>query len=238
MKLEGKTLFISGTNRGIGKALDEEALKLPVAKVYAAARSISSLPDFGDDRVVPVELDVTNADQVLAAAALAGDTDVLVNNAGTLAFASIAAGEISKIENDIAVNFIGLVRMVQAFVPILESKSESAVVTLSSIAGLAGMAGVGGYAASKSAVHSATQSLRAELKPKNISVFGVYPGPIDTEMAKEFTFPKTAADVTAAAILKGIEEGTEDIFPDPMSIQIGTLFFSDPKGLERQFASF
>jgi NAD(P)-dependent dehydrogenase (short-subunit alcohol dehydrogenase family) len=99
------------------------------------------------------------------------------------------------------------------------------------------MAGVGGYSASKAAVASATQAMRTELKAKNIRVHGVFPGPIDTDMAKEFDFPKTSAAVTAENIIAGIAAGNEDIFPDPMSQQVGELWFKDPKGLEKQFAS-
>ena len=237
MKLEGKTIFISGANRGIGKALVEEALKHSVKKVYAATRSIASLPEFGDSRVIPVELDITNSQQVLAAAELASDADVLLNNAGSLAFAGIAGGSLASIEADMSVNYFGTVRMVQAFAPAMEQRGGGAIANFSSIAGFAGMATAAGYSASKAAVHSATQSLRTELKPKGVEVYGVYPGPIDTEMAKDFDLPKTSASVAAAAILDGIVKGEEDIFPDPMSVQIGAFYFSDPKGLERQFAS-
>ncbi len=237
MKLEGQNLFITGANRGIGKALVVAALKLPVNKVYAAARKVESLPDFGDERVIAVQLDITDADQVRAAAEAASDVDVLINNAGSLAFAGIAAGPVSNIENDMDVNYFGTIHMVQAFAPILEKRGGGGIANFSSIAGLAAMAGAAGYSASKSALHSATQALRTELKPKGISVFGVYPGPIETEMSKDFHLPKTSPEVAAEAILKGIEDGVEDIFPDPMSVQIGAFYFSDPKGLERQFAS-
>ena len=237
MKLEGKTIFISGANRGIGKALVEEALKHSVNKVYAAARNLESLPDFGDSRVVAVQLDITNPSQVAAAAEIASDVDILLNNAGSLAFAGVAGGELKNIEDDMRVNYFGTIRMVQAFAPVLENRGGGAIANFSSIAGLAGMAAAAGYSASKAAVHSATQSLRTELKPKNIAVHAVYPGPIDTEMAKDFDLPKTNANVAAAAILDGIAADMEDIFPDPMSVQIGGFYFSDPKGLERQFAS-
>jgi NAD(P)-dependent dehydrogenase (short-subunit alcohol dehydrogenase family) len=208
-----------------------------VQKVYAAARNVGALPNFGDSRVIPVQLDITDPIQVAAAAQLASDVDILLNNAGSLAFASAAGGDFQNIEADMKVNYFGTIRMVQAFAPVLKSRGGGAIANFSSIAGLAGMAAAAGYSASKSAVHSATQSLRTELKSNNIAVHGVYPGPIDTEMAKDFDLPKTNANVAAAAILAGIEGDQEDIFPDPMSIQIGSFYFSDPKGLERQFAS-
>ena len=79
--------------------------------------------------------------------------------------------------------------------------------------------------------------MRAEPKAKNISVHGIFPGPIDTDMAKGFELDKTSPHVTAENIIKGIIEGKEDIFPDPMSANSSKLWEKDPKGLERQFSS-
>jgi len=99
------------------------------------------------------------------------------------------------------------------------------------------MASAAGYCASKAALFSATQALRAELKAKNISVHGVFPGPIDTDMAKGLAMPKASAQVTAENIVAGILAGQEDIFPDPYAIQVSELWAKDPKALERQFAA-
>lgn len=231
-----KVVFVTGANRGIGKAIVEALLKNGVKKVYAAARDVKNL-GFNDSRVVPVQLDITKRDQIQQAAALAGDTQVLINNAGTLAFAPIVAGKQEDIINDMQVNYFGMVSIVQAFVPVLEKNGGGHIANFSSIIGLAPMAGVGGYSAAKAAVASATQAMRAELKPKNIAVHGIFPGPIDTDMAKEFNLPKTSPAVTAENIIAGIAAGTEDIFPDPMSQQISEFWFKDPKGLERQFAA-
>lgn len=237
MNLDNKTIFVSGANRGIGKAIVEALLKHKVKKVYAAARKTEDLPNFNDPRVVAVKLDVTDATQIKAAAAQASDTDVLINNAGALGFASVVSGAVDVIRNDMQVNYFGTLQMVQAFVPVLEKRNGAAIANLISIVGLASMAGIGGYSASKAALYSATQAMRTELKAKNIAVHGIFPGPIDTDMAKEFDMPKTSAAVTAENILRGIIAGTEDIFPDPMSAELSQLWAKDPKGLEKQFAS-
>ena len=231
-----KVVFVTGANRGIGKAIVEALLKNGVQKVYAAARDVNKL-SFHDPRVVPVQLDITKGDQVQQAVALAGDTQVLINNAGALAFAPIVSGKLEDLISDMQVNYFGMVNMVQAFVPVLEKNGGGHIANFSSIVGLAPMAGIGGYSAAKAAVASATQAMRTELKAKNICVHGIFPGPIDTDMAKEFNFPKTSPAVTAEHIIAGIAEGKEDIFPDPMSQQISELWFKDPKGLEKQFAS-
>ena len=236
MNFENQTILVTGANRGIGKAIVEALLKHKVKKVYAAARDIKSL-NFGDPRVVPVALDITKREQIEKAAALASDTQVLINNAGALKFATIVAGKAEDLISDMQVNYFGTISMVQAFAPILEKNGGGAIANVSSVIGLAPMTALGGYSASKAALFSATQAMRAELKSKKITIHGIFPGPIDTDMSKEFTMPKTSAAVTAENILAGIADGEEDIFPDPMSQQVGALWLQDPKGLERKFAS-
>ena len=100
------------------------------------------------------------------------------------------------------------------------------------------MAAVGGYSASKAALASAIASIRTELKPKNIAVYGVFPGPIDTDMSKGFELEKTSPTTTAENIFQAMSEGKEDIYPDPMAVQVGTLYATSPKGVETMFASF
>ncbi len=236
MKLDHKTILVSGANRGIGKAIVESLLKQPVKKVYAAARNVADLPDFGDARVVPLALDITNRAQIEAATKLAADIDVLINNAGVLSFAGVVEGEEDALARDMEVNYFGTLSMVRAFVPVIAKQGGGAIANVSSVVGLASMAGIGGYSASKAALFSATQAMRAELKAKNISVHGIFPGPIDTDMARGFEIDKTSPSITAGNILAGLIAGIEDIFPDPMSAQVGEMWTKDPKALERQFA--
>lgn len=234
--IQNTVAFVTGSNRGIGKATVEALLKHGVKKVYAAARNINDVK-FNDPRVVPVALDIGSREQIQQAAKLASDTQILINNAGVLAFASVVNGDPKDLMSDMQINYFGTLSMVHAFAPVLEKNGGGAIANISSIVGLAPMAGVGGYSASKAALHSATQAMRAELKSKNISVHGVYPGPIDTDMAKGFDLPKTSAAETADNIVKGIAAGTEEIFPDGMSQQLGELYARDPKALEKQFAA-
>lgn len=236
--LENKVLLITGANRGIGRALVEVALRHNPKKIYATARKVSDLPDFGDSRVVPVTLDITDAAQVQHVANMAGDVQILINNAGALAFGSVLGDNVASLESDMRVNYFGTLNVARAFAPILVAQGGGAIACVSSIVGLASMAGLGGYCASKAALHSAIQAMRAELKPKNIAVFGIYPGPIDTDMAKEMPMDKTSPTTTAGNIYAGMAEGSDEIFPDPMSTQMGGLYAQSPKGLETTFASF
>lgn len=237
MNLENKTIFVSGANRGIGKSIVEALLKKPVKRIYAAARNNKDLPEFGDARVVPVKLDITDSTQIRNAVEHAKDVDVLINNAGVASFAAVIAGEFDLLKHDMNVNYFGTLNMIRAFIPVLENNGNGAIANVISIVGLASMASIGGYSASKAALYSATQAMRSELKTKGISVHGIFPGPIDTDMARGIDMPKTSARVAAENIVNGIAAGLEDIFPDPMSSQLSELWAKDPKGLERQFAT-
>jgi NAD(P)-dependent dehydrogenase (short-subunit alcohol dehydrogenase family) len=147
--LENKVLLITGANRGIGKALVEVALRHNPKKIYAAARNTASLPDFGDARVVPLSLDITDVEQAKTAAEIASDVQILINNAGALAFASVLEGSMQDLENDMRVNYFGTLNVTQAFAPVIAAQGGGAIASMSSIIGLAPMAGVGGYSASK-----------------------------------------------------------------------------------------
>lgn len=237
MKLDNKTVLVSGANRGIGKSLVEALLKQNVKKVYATARNLSDLGIFNDPRVVAIQLDITNREHIRNAVAKASDVNVLINNAGALSFAGVVTGEPEALARDMEVNYFGTLSMVNGFAPVIEKNGGGAIANVISIVGLAAMAGIGGYSASKAALFSATQAMRAELKAKNISVHGIFPGPIDTDMAKEFTMDKASPQSTAQKIVEGIIAGQEDIFPDPMSANLSELWAKNPKELERQFAS-
>lgn len=235
MKLDNKTIFVTGSNRGIGQAIVEALLKHPVRKVYAAARQPQDLPNFNDNRVVPIKLDIGDPIQIQQAVTQAHDIDLLINNAGVLSYAGVVSGESGLLKHDMEVNYFGTLNLIRSFIPILEKQKESAIVNLLSVLSFASMIHVAGYCASKAALFSATQAMRTELKPKNILVHGVFPGPIDTDMAKELDMSKTSAQVTAENIVAGIVADQEDIFPDPYSVQVSELWAKDPKALERQF---
>jgi len=234
--------FVTGANRGIGFALVEALLARGVAKVYAGARNPSSLASLvarSAGRVVAVQIDVTKPAEITAAAAAAPDVTLLINNAGVatgLGASFTDPAIVADGQYEWQVNVQGTLLVTQAFAPILARNGGGALANLASVAGLASFPAFITYSASKAAVHSLTQGTRAHLAAQGTQVSGVYPGPIDTDMAKDLPLEKTSAADTAIAILDGIDAGDEEIFPDAFSRQIGEIYATSPKTVEQNFA--
>lgn len=237
MQLTDKTVLVTGANRGIGEHLVRELLVHDVKRIYAAARKPEKLPDFKDQRVVPLKLDITDNAEIKAATEAARDTDILINNAGVATFAGVLSGPLEMIVRDMETNYYGTLNTVRAFVPVLEANGGGSIINLLTLLSLASMSGLGGYSASKAALFSATQALRVELKNKNINVVAVFPGAIDTDMIRDVEMAKTPPQNVAKAVIDGLLKDEEDIFPDPMSAQLGQVWLQSPKELERTFAS-
>ncbi|ESQ82167.1 short-chain dehydrogenase [Asticcacaulis sp. AC466] len=236
MSYANQTVLVSGANRGIGAATVRELLKTDVKKIYAGARRTDTLPDFGDARVVPLQLDITDQTSVDAAAKLAPDTDILLNNAGTAVFANFIESPIELIAGDMNVNYYGTLRIIRAFTPAFTARGSGTIANVISVVGLTSAPGLAGYSASKAALQSLTQTLRATLKGSGIQVLGIYPGPIDTELAKDIPMDKTSPEHCASEIVKGIAAGQTYIFPDPVALHIGQLWASDGKTLDTALA--
>ncbi len=211
MNIAGQTVLITGANRGIGRALVNEALRRGAKRVYAGTRGAA---DFADERVVAVTLDVTSGAQIQAAAARIAALDILVNNAGIALSDDLANPAV--IERHLAVNLFGMLNVTRAFLPLLR-RSGGAVVNNLSLAALAPVPVVPAYSISKAAAFNMTQSLRAYLAPQGVTVHAVILGPVDTDMSRELDIPKASPEAAAAGILDGVENGEEEIFPDALS---------------------
>jgi len=239
---QGKIALVSGANRGIGKAIVVELLENGVSKVYAGARNINSLEglvaQYGE-RVVPVELDVTKQSTIDALSNKVEGLDILVNNAGVFSIGKIFSDTaLSSLKENLDVNVWGLVNLTRAFTNELQKEKETAIINISSLAGLANMPMAATYSVSKAAVHSITQGMRAELVNNNALVVGVYPGPIDTDMAANLQMEKDSPENVAKDIVNALKEGVEDVFPDVMSKEAGAYYATNPKGVEQQFGTF
>jgi NAD(P)-dependent dehydrogenase (short-subunit alcohol dehydrogenase family) len=238
MKIEGSVALVTGSNRGLGKAIVGALVAAGAAKVYAAAREERTVA-VDDPRVVPLTLDVTKPEQIAAAAKKAADVTLLVNNAGVLSSFNVLTTSQAQMDADFRVQVHGTLGVIKAFLPVLErARGGATIVNVLSLVSLAGFPPLGGYSASKAAAYSITQSLRAELKAKHIDVLAVLPGIIDTDMVKDLKAPKTSAADTAKGLVAGIARGDEEIFPDPMAQQMGALWNKSHKDYERALANF
>jgi len=233
IKIAGKVLLITGANRGIGRALVEEALRRGAKRVYAGTRVPFSHPD---QRVTPLILDITNTAQIQEAVEKVGSLDILINNAGVSLYDDLS--DRTKIERQLAVNLFGPYDMIQAFLPLL-LRSRGAIVNNLSLAALAPLPPIASYSISKAAAFSLTQSLRAYLAARGVSVHAILTGPVDTDMNRGFDIPKVSTASAAQGIFDGVENMEEDIFPDPMSKSLADSWHNGAvKALEKQNATF
>ena len=211
MKIAGKAVLVTGANRGIGRALVEEALRRGAKRVYAGTRQPLSHPD---GRVTPLTLDITDETQIIRAVEEVEALDVLVNNAGGSVVSDL--GDRAAFEQQFAVNFFGPNAVTQAFLPLL-IHSQGAIVNILSSTALGPMPLTPAYSASKAAALCLTQAQRSLLAGQGVSVHGVLPGPVDTDATRGFDMPKASPESVAQAIFDGVENEEEEIFPDPMS---------------------
>jgi NAD(P)-dependent dehydrogenase (short-subunit alcohol dehydrogenase family) len=232
MRIADKTVLVTGANRGIGKALVEEALRRGAKRVYAGTRQPLTHPDA---RVTPLTLDVTDPAQAQAAVERVESLDILINNAGISLFDDLT--DRAALEQHLAVNLFGIYGVTQAFLPLL-TRSRGAIVNNVSLMALAPVPLTPAYSVSKAAAFSLTQSLRALLAGRGVRVHAVLTGPTDTDMTRGFDIPKASPESVARAILDGVENGEEDIFPDPMSQSMAESWRSGAvKAFERQNAA-
>lgn len=238
MQLDGKTVLVTGANRGLGARLVQSILDAGAAKMWAAARDPERFASdvLAEERVVPLKLDITDQASVEAAARRATDVDVLINNGGVLGFGSPLEGDLDVFERDVVTNYLGTLRVTRAFVPILERNAPALVVNVLTVIALAPIRSLAGYCASKAASHSMTQALRAELKDRGIDVIGAYPGGIDTEMVAGVEMMKTSPDEVATRIVEGVQTGETIIWPDPISAGAGGAYLANPIALEEILA--
>jgi short-subunit dehydrogenase len=181
---------------------------------------------------------VTDADQIRAAAEAASDVELVFSNAGVALARGIGdAALLDQARREMEVNYLGPLQLLHRLAPVLAKNGGGAVINIGSVAGLTNVPFIATYSASKAALHSLTQAARILLEAQGTAVFGVYPGPVDTDMSRELEQPKTSPDAVALAVLDGIEAGEEDIFPDPYAVDFARQFASSPKASERQMAA-
>ncbi len=231
--VENKTVLVTGANRGIGRTIVEEALSRGAKKVYAAVRNLDSaapLVEEHGDRVVPIRVDLQDEDSITEAAKVASDVEVVVNNAGVLTTASAVDDHVyQSLEYELDVNVYGLVRVANAFAPVLKANGGGGFAQLNSVVSVKTFGQFVTYSASKAASYSITQGLRESLKEQGTHVVSVHPGPIKTDMIeadKDLAEVAESPTLVAKAIFDAFSNGDFHAWPDSMAKQIGSAYQS------------
>ena len=211
MQVNNAVVLVTGANRGIGAGFVAELKRRGAAKIYAAARDANTIDI---DGVEAIELDITNPAQVRRAADLAGDVQLLINNAGYSSHTSLISGDLGEIRQNMETNFFGPLLTTQAFAPILKANGGGAVLNVISALSWFTLPGGGAYAASKTAAWSLTDNARLELAGQGTQVVGVYMGLVDTDMSAGLQGAKISPRELAAAGLDAIESGLDEVLAD------------------------
>ncbi|MDV2685574.1 SDR family oxidoreductase [Alkalihalophilus lindianensis] len=216
MKISEQVAFVTGANRGFGRHLALELLSRG-AKVYAGARNPESIDIPG---VIPVKLDITNPQEVAAAAMVAKDVTLLINNAGSSTGASLIDGDLDKIHLEFNTHFFGTLSMVRTFAPILSNNGGGSILNILSALSWVSSGSVGAYTAAKAAEWALTNDLRLNLYPQNVRVAGLHVGFMETDMTSSLEVPKSNPEDIAKIAIDGLESDSFEIVADDVSRKI------------------
>jgi NAD(P)-dependent dehydrogenase (short-subunit alcohol dehydrogenase family) len=220
MKISEQVVFVTGANRGFGRHLALELLSRG-AKVYAGARNPESIDI---PSVIPVKLDITNPQEVAAAATVAKDLTLLINNAGSSTGASLIDGDFDKIHLEFNTHFFGTLSMVRAFAPILKINGGGTILNILSALSWVSSGTVGAYTAAKAAEWALTNDLRLNLYPQNVRVAGLHVGFMETDMTSSLEVPKSNPEDIAKIAVDGLESDSFEIVADDVSRKIQRVF--------------
>ena len=214
MQINGTTALVTGANRGLGRRFAQALLERGAAKVYAGARNPDSVDLPG---VVPVRLDITDPAQVAAAAELAGDVDLLINNAGSGTHTRLLAGDLADIRLEMETHYFGTLAMARAFAPVLARNGGGAMANVLSVLSWLSSPTADAYYAAKAAELSLTNALRVSLADQKTLVTALHVGYMDTDMAAHVTGPKSDPSLVANLLLDGVEAGQPEVVADDVS---------------------
>ena len=225
MQIKDSVVLVTGANRGIGAEFVRQLKQRGAAKIYAAARNVDSIDV---DGVEVVALDVTDPAQVEAAAALAGDVQLVVNNAGTSSGLTLVDGDLAGIRRELETNLFGPLAMTRAFAPALAKSGGGAILNVLSALSWSSSAGASVYALSKAAAWSLTDGIRIELAEQATQVLGMHMGMVDTDMTAGWDIPKITPTAAVTAALDALEAGQSEVLVDDTAKFVKSTLGLDP----------
>jgi NAD(P)-dependent dehydrogenase (short-subunit alcohol dehydrogenase family) len=235
MQINGSVALVTGANRGLGRQFTQALLDRGAAKVYATARNVDAIDRLPG--VHPLQLDITDADSVAAAAKAAGDVTLLINNAGSSTKAPLLGSDMGDIDLEMNTHYFGTLAVTRAFAPILKANGGGGVLNVLSVLSWFGLSEVGAYSAAKAAEWSLTNSLRVSLAPQGTLVSALHVGYMDTDMAAHIEGPKEDPAAVAQLALDGIEAGAYETVADELSRSVRAGLSGPIVGLYPQLAS-
>ena len=235
MNITNQIALVTGANRGIGREFVLELLERGATKVYAAARRPESL-DFGDDRVVPVRLDLLDHASVVAAAEQAQDVTLLINNAGISTGAALVTGDLNEIHREMDTHFWGTLDTIREFAPILATNGGGAIVNVLSALSWFAAPGSGSYAAAKAAEWNMTNGVRLELASQGTTVQGVLLGAANTDISAGYDGPKIDPRDVPRSSFDGLATGAIEVIVDEWTAMVKASLAGDPRVFYAQIA--
>lgn len=228
LQIAGSVVLVTGASRGIGAEFVRQARERGAAKVYAGVRDVASVARA--DGVEPLALDVTDEAQIAAAAARAGDAQILINNAGIVGVQPLLGGDLAVVRAEFETNVFGILRVSSAFAPLLAANGGGAIVNVLSAVSWLSAPGTASYSATKAAAWSLTDGMRTELAGQGTQVLALHMGPVDTDMGAQVPSgleKADPADVVDAA-LDGLEAGAVEVLADELTRAIKSTVTADP----------
>jgi NAD(P)-dependent dehydrogenase (short-subunit alcohol dehydrogenase family) len=234
LNIENAVALVTGANRGIGLAFANELLARGARKVYAAARDPATINLRG---VHALRLDVNKPEEVAAAAALASDVTLVINNAGIAQPGGFLATDSEDVARRIfETNFFGILRISKAFAPILARHGGGAFLNVLSVAAWVNGGELAAYSASKSAAWSLSNALRNELAAQKTKVLALHMGYVDTDLTRGFDVPKSNPDAIVRRALDGLESGLDEVLADDITVQVKSALTAPQPGYLPQHA--